>query len=431
VRGHRVAHQACGVTAFRSGGMSFARLMVMSPHRIATALHSESRGPGLMGALGVIAAAFAGSTLITPLYSLYQDTFGFSEIALTLVYAVYVVGNVIALLIFGRLSDQIGRRRVAIPAVALAAAGTLLFLFARNIAWLFMARVLSGLAVGCAAGTATAWVADLLGPAQRVRASVLAASANFAGIAIGPLIAGALIQYARYPLQLPYLVYLVMLAAVAAVAAGTRETVARRPRNEISLQPRIGVPRELRSRFVAPAVTGFATFALVGFYAALVPSLVHDALGQHNRALGAVVVATVFVAATIVIPFTAKLASHTAMRAGLALLIPSAGLLVLSQALGLLGLLLAASVLAGVASALGYRGSLQLVTEIAPDDRRAEVVSTYYIVGFAGNAVPVIGVGLMTRVMGSMVADASFGGVIILFAVVALLARARERPRSV
>lgn len=397
----------------------------MSPHRIATALHSESHGLGhTTGAFGVIAAAFAGSTLITPLYSLYQDTFGFSEITLTLVYAAYAVGNVIALLVFGRLSDQIGRRRVAIPAVALAAVGTLLFLCARSTAWLFVARVVSGLAVGCAAGTATAWVADLLGPTKRPRAAVLAASANFAGIAIGPLIAGPLIEYMPYPLQLPHVVYLVVLAAAGIVAAGTRETVAARPRNQISLRPRIGVPRELRPRFVAPAVTGFATFALVGFYAALVPGLVHDALGEHNRALGAAVVATVFVAATIVIPLSAKLASDTAMRAGLALFIPSVGLLVLSQALRMLGVLLAASVLAGVASALGYRGSLARVTELAPDDRRAEVVSTYYIVGFAGNAVPVIGVGLVTRAMGSMVADASFGGVIILFAVVALFAAA-------
>lgn len=86
-------------------------------------MHSGSRGLGpTTGAVGVIMAAFAGSTLITPLYALYQDAFGFSEVTLTLVYAVYVVGNVIALLIFGRLSDQIGRRRAAIPAVGLAAA---------------------------------------------------------------------------------------------------------------------------------------------------------------------------------------------------------------------------------------------------------------------------------------------------------------------
>jgi uncharacterized membrane protein len=66
---------------------------------------------------------------------------------------------------------------------------------------------------------------------------------------------------------------------------------------------------------------------------------------------------------------------------------------------------------------------------------RAEVVSSYYIVGFAGNAVPVIGVGLMTHAMGSMIADASFGAVIILFAIVALFAaawvRERRRPGSI
>jgi hypothetical protein len=43
----------------------------------------------------------------------------------------------------------------------------------------------------------------------------------------------------------------------------------------------------------------------------------------------------------------------------------------------------------------------------------------------------VIGVGLMTHAMGSMIAAASFGAVIILFAIVALFAAAwvRERRR--
>lgn len=40
---------------------------------------------------------FMGSTLLTPLYLLYQRASGFSEITLTLIYAVYVVGNLAAL----------------------------------------------------------------------------------------------------------------------------------------------------------------------------------------------------------------------------------------------------------------------------------------------------------------------------------------------
>ena len=49
--------------------------------------------------------AFLGSVLVTSLCSLYQHKFGFSEITLTSIYAVYVVGNVAALLPFGQISD--------------------------------------------------------------------------------------------------------------------------------------------------------------------------------------------------------------------------------------------------------------------------------------------------------------------------------------
>jgi MFS family permease len=54
-----------------------------------------------------------------------SQEFGFSEITLTPIYAVHVVGNVVALLLFGRLSDQLGRKRVTLPALGLAASSAL------------------------------------------------------------------------------------------------------------------------------------------------------------------------------------------------------------------------------------------------------------------------------------------------------------------
>ena len=51
--------------------------------------------------------------------------------------------------------------------------------------------------------------------------------------------------------------------------------------------------------------------------------------------------------------------------------------------------------LGGVALALGYRGSLQVVNRIAPDDRRAEVVSGFLLACFVGDSVPVVGVGVL------------------------------------
>src|SRR5436305_6222945 len=79
----------------------------------------------VLAVASVITAAFMGSVIVTPLYSLYQRKFGFSEITLTLIYAVYVVGNVVALLLIGQISDNVGRKRVALPALGLATASAL------------------------------------------------------------------------------------------------------------------------------------------------------------------------------------------------------------------------------------------------------------------------------------------------------------------
>ena len=62
----------------------------------------------------MIAVMFMGSTIVTPLYSLYAQQFGFSAIMLTLIYAVYVIGNLVSLFFFGGVSDHLGRRRIVL-----------------------------------------------------------------------------------------------------------------------------------------------------------------------------------------------------------------------------------------------------------------------------------------------------------------------------
>jgi MFS family permease len=50
-----------------------------------------------------------GTAVPTPLYALYREKFGFSEITPALIHAAYIVGSVAAMFLLGRLSDQIGR----------------------------------------------------------------------------------------------------------------------------------------------------------------------------------------------------------------------------------------------------------------------------------------------------------------------------------
>jgi hypothetical protein len=94
-------------------------------------------------------------------------------------------------------------------------------------------------------------------------------------------------------------------------------------------------------------------------------------------------------------------------------------LLILVEHLHLLSLLGIATIFGGIAAAFGYRGSLQVVNVLAPPDRRGEVVSTYLIALFAGNSIPVVGIGLLATTTGPTVAHLAFAGIISIFAVIA------------
>ena len=383
--------------------------------------HDLGGGAAMTAIAAMIAALFAGSTVLTPLYIIYKQAFGFSQITLTLVYAVYVVGNLAALLLFGRLSDIVGRRPAALAAMAVAVVSALLFLFAENLAWLDAARILSGLGIGVGAGTGTAWLAELIEGEDKSRAAVIATSTNFVGLGVGALTSGLLAEYAPWPLRLIFAVYLVMLVVITVMIWRTRETVARPGRlADVPMRPRLSVPADIRVRFLAPAITGFGAMALVGFYAALAPSILAQQLHatNHAEAGGLFFELSIVAAATIV--GTTWLSSRSTMLAALALMIPAVALVVGAQAYASMVLMVAATGVCGVAAALGYRGGLQVVNQIAPVERRAEVVSAFFICCFCGNALPVIGIGILSSLANATTASLAFAGMITVFSLVAL-----------
>ena len=82
----------------------------------------------------------AGVNLPTPLYAVYSQRFGFSSAVLTAVFALYAFVLVPSLMLFGQLSDRLGRRIVLLMGLGAGGAGLLVFAFAENTAWLFAGR---------------------------------------------------------------------------------------------------------------------------------------------------------------------------------------------------------------------------------------------------------------------------------------------------
>lgn len=68
------------------------------------------------GLYGVFVAAAAAPS---PLYGVYAARYHFTTLVLTIVFAVYAIGLLAALLVTGRLSDHVGRRPVILGAIAL------------------------------------------------------------------------------------------------------------------------------------------------------------------------------------------------------------------------------------------------------------------------------------------------------------------------
>jgi MFS family permease len=394
--------------------------------QIRSTSHNRIALTAVAAELGIM---FIGAILPTPLYPLYREAFGFSGVTLTLIYATYVLGNLAALLFFGRLADQIGRRAASLPAVAVGIASAGLFAAAQSTGWLFVARGVSGFSTGLASGAATAWIAELFAGPDKSRAARIASAANFFGCAAGPLIGGLFAQFAFAPLRLCYLAFLVLLCGAAAAILLPGETVTRpKPLRDVDLRPRIGVPPGIRLQFVSPAVTGFATFSLIGFYSALIPSLLGETLHQSAPLLAGGVVCELFLIAAVAILISGLLPSQTATLAALLLLPPSVWILVGAEFAHSLALLLCAAALGGLAGGLGYRGSLEVINRIAPADRRSEVVSSYMIALFAGNSVPVIGIGFLSAATTALTAHVIFAAVLTVLAGLAMLTGLKFPP---
>ena len=213
----------------------------------------------------------AASAATAPLYPVYQAQWRFSPATLTAVFAVFVLFVLITLLLFGSLSDHVGRRRVIAVGVALEAPACVLFLLAGGVGPLFAARALQGAAVGLTTGAVGAELLDLR-PTGGLAPLVSSLTAT-AGLAAGALIASALVQTAGTDPS--------CLVASARSLCDRRipavlkmpETGTMRPGALKSLRPDIAVPRGARGAFVVAAPCLIGARALGGFYLSLGPSL--------------------------------------------------------------------------------------------------------------------------------------------------------------
>ena len=381
---------------------------------------TRSTTPSFVAAVYAFAVVMLGTTLPTPLYSLYGDKLGFGVATTTVIFGVYAAGVIAALIGFGRWSDVIGRRKLLIAGALLSVASAVVFLTAGPVWQLLVGRVLSGLSAGIYAGAATTAVIELAPPSWRSRAPAVATAANIGGLGMGPLIAGVLAEYAPHPLHTPFFLDLVLLALAFAGIWRLRETVDVKPGARLGVQ-RLSVPADMRGVFLRASIAAFAGFAVMGTFTGIMPSFVTQILGVDDRAFTGFLVFVLFASSAVTQIVVRRMPTEPALIAGCAVLIGGTCLSIVGLVAASTAALLAGAVVCGVGQGMSFSKGLASVVAASPADRRAEVTSTYFVVAYVAISLPIVGQGVAAQQWGLRPAGIAFNIGVAVLALVALV----------
>lgn len=403
--------------------MSNSELALDTPSAAAAGRSKLPAGLAFTGSAVTFVSLYLAAGAPTPLLALYREQWGFPAAVLTLAFAAYAAGFLVAVLTVGSLSDHVGRRPVLIGALLVQLVSTLMFLVAPDIGWVIAARVVQGIATGAATSAFTAALAELAPANRKKLGGILGSVGVTAGLAVGALLAGIAIQLSPAANTIVFTVLTIVTILGIVVVALSPESVSRAPGAFRSLIPRVAVPQVARKEFAAAAPVLAAIWMLAGLSLGLAPTIVRNVFhlnsGLINGLSGFIAPAT---AAVVGVAFV-RLSPRRGMIIGiLAAIVGTVGIMAAVLA-GSLALLIAALVISGVGFGAAFSASLRLIMPLAAPHQRAGIVSAIYVIAYIAFGLPVIIAGQVAAPLGLIPTILGYGGATVVFALISLMAQ--------
>jgi hypothetical protein len=380
--------------------------------------------PALYLLASLVVSLLAASAAPTPLYAIYQRMWGFTPITITIVFGVYAVAVLVALLTLGRLSDSIGRRPVLLAALGVQILSMVVYATAGGVGELMGARIIQGLATGAALGAIGAGMLDV----DRERGALANALSPGLGTGSGALVSALFVQFLPAPTHLIYVALIGVFAAQAIGVALLRETVTPVPVTRAVLVPEVRLPRAVRGPVLAAAPVLFAVWALAGLYAALGPSIVAALTGNQSVVLGSASVTALTVTAVSSVYLLRNVPARTVLVWGIAGLVAGVAITLVALGAGSVALFFVGTAVSGVGFGAGFQGGIRTVVPLAAPHERAGVLSLLFVVSYLGMGVPAVAAGFgATDGLGLLGAARVYGLALIILAGLALAGLRRTR----
>ncbi|MFI6001000.1 MFS transporter [Streptomyces sp. NPDC051366] len=402
----------------------------------AQAAAAAPRGSGFWVVGAVLVLLMLSSSVPSALYVLYQERWGLSSGMITVVFALYAVTVLIGLLLFGSLSDTLGRRPVLGVGLVLAIVSMGLFAGAQGLGLLLAARAVQGLAVGLATGAMGAALLELTPRSRPALGAQVNSAGPTVGIGLGGIGAGLLVQYAPAPTVLSYLLLVAAFAVTLVGVFRMRESAPEARsggRMRVSAR-RIHVPAAVRGRFAILVLTIVAVWSVGGFYLSLGPHLALSLLHSTNYLVGGATVALLAGAATAAQLLLGRTEALRTAVLGLCGLLAGLGLVLLALGLGSAPVFLVATAVLGSGWGAAFLGSFRALSALAEPAHRGELTAAVYVFAYLAMSVPAVLAGMLTNIHGlhrtSVGFMAAVAGVCALALFVTLRLAARTRAEG-
>ncbi|EJJ28818.1 MFS transporter [Rhizobium sp. CF142] len=344
------------------------------------------REASFLTAAAVVAHTIWTSAAPALTYPLYAQEWHLTTFTTTAIFAIYPVFVVLMLVVFGNVSDYIGRREAMLLGLAASLAGTLIFALAPNVDWIFIGRAFMGVGVGLAAGPSAAAVVEFSAPGRTAQAASATAAAQAFGMIGAALVGGALIEYAPLPTRLNFAVLVAVLAALMVATWMLPNHTASRPAGR--WWPRVpAIPNGLFATFVTATAAVTASYVLGAMTLSLGAQVARDVIASQNALVNGGTIALFAISSAIATVPARGAKPSRVMLAGSAIAIISSGLLALAAVLHSLVFYTVAQIGSGMAYSLLLLGGLSLINATAPVTHRGATLSALFLVAYLAQAV--------------------------------------------